>query len=236
MTKKLDTITFVQRANKLHNSKFNYSKVTYVNTRTKVIITCPHHGDFEQTPNLHLAGKGCLKCSKEKMGNTKKTTTQFVKQSREIHGNKYDYTNTRYISAKTTLSINCPIHGEFKIRPGNHIANKQGCKHCMPKGYSDSTWELLGKQSKNFIGFSLYITKISSASTTESFFKIGKTFTPITKRYASIPYKCITVMTIKGTAKEISLLERKLHKQNAAYKYTPKLPFDGATECFTQLT
>lgn len=53
---------FVQRAIKVHNSKYNYSKVNYVNNRTKICITCSKHGDFWQTPDNHLNGHGCPKC------------------------------------------------------------------------------------------------------------------------------------------------------------------------------
>ena len=44
-------------------SKYDYSKVSYVNTLTKVIIICPEHGEFIQTPAKHLQGHGCIKCS-----------------------------------------------------------------------------------------------------------------------------------------------------------------------------
>jgi len=38
--------------------------VNYINTDTKVNITCPHHGDFSQSPTSHLSGSGCPKCAK----------------------------------------------------------------------------------------------------------------------------------------------------------------------------
>lgn len=53
---------FVQRAIKVHNNKYNYSKVNYVNNRTKICIICPKHGEFWQTPDNHLVGHGCTKC------------------------------------------------------------------------------------------------------------------------------------------------------------------------------
>ena len=53
---------FVDAANLLYNGKFHYSKTTYKNNYTKVIITCPIHGDFEQTPLQHLRGNGCVRC------------------------------------------------------------------------------------------------------------------------------------------------------------------------------
>lgn len=53
---------FIERSNLIHNNRFTYDKVDYKNSRTKVIITCGHHGDFEQTPRKHVHGQGCPKC------------------------------------------------------------------------------------------------------------------------------------------------------------------------------
>lgn len=55
---------FIARSNKTHGEKYDYSKSVYINGRTKILITCPEHGDFYQNPNSHLFGKGCMRCSK----------------------------------------------------------------------------------------------------------------------------------------------------------------------------
>lgn len=59
---KLGREKFTKLANSIHNNKYDYSKVDYINNYTKVIITCPIHGDFLQTPHSHLRGNGCPKC------------------------------------------------------------------------------------------------------------------------------------------------------------------------------
>ena len=51
---------------KRHNNKYDYSKVEYVNSSTKVCIICPEHGEFWQTPHKHLSGQGCPKCGGKK--------------------------------------------------------------------------------------------------------------------------------------------------------------------------
>lgn len=61
----LNTEQFVIRAKQIHGNKYNYDKVVYKSSRTKVLITCPLHGDFYQTPSLHLRGAGCMKCAIE---------------------------------------------------------------------------------------------------------------------------------------------------------------------------
>jgi hypothetical protein len=54
---------FIEKSNKIHNSLYNYSKSIYINNRTKIIIICNLHGEFEQVPDSHLQGHGCPSCS-----------------------------------------------------------------------------------------------------------------------------------------------------------------------------
>lgn len=62
-----NTENFIKKANKTHNFKYNYDKSIYFNGRSKLIITCHEHGDFEQTPNAHIyTGTGCPSCGMEK--------------------------------------------------------------------------------------------------------------------------------------------------------------------------
>lgn len=56
--------SFIEKAASSHGTRYDYSKVAYVNARTKVTITCRIHGDFDQKPSNHLLGKGCIKCSR----------------------------------------------------------------------------------------------------------------------------------------------------------------------------
>lgn len=60
----------------------------------------------------------------------KKTTEEFIKEAREIHGDKYDYSLVKYEHNKCDIQILCPIHGIFYQRPFNHIISKQGCIKC----------------------------------------------------------------------------------------------------------
>lgn len=57
------TKEFIAEAKNLHSEYYTYDRVVYHHSKQKVIITCPVHGDFEQTPYVHLAGKGCPRCS-----------------------------------------------------------------------------------------------------------------------------------------------------------------------------
>ena len=53
---------FIEKSKQIHNGKYVYDKVNYVNLKTKVCIICPEHGEFWQAPHSHLRGKGCPKC------------------------------------------------------------------------------------------------------------------------------------------------------------------------------
>ena len=69
---KSETLTkdeFVEKANKIHFGKYDYSKVDYINNSTKVCIICPEHGEFWQTPRNHTQGSGCPKCKLVKQTN-----------------------------------------------------------------------------------------------------------------------------------------------------------------------
>lgn len=63
---KKDNETYIKECKKNHNNKYTYDKCIYENIKTKVIITCPVHGDFEQNSLSHLQGCGCPKCKNSK--------------------------------------------------------------------------------------------------------------------------------------------------------------------------
>lgn len=64
---KKDTVDiFINKAKKIHNNKYDYSLINYINSDTKIKIICPQHGVFEQKPTVHLYNKGCPSCSSSK--------------------------------------------------------------------------------------------------------------------------------------------------------------------------
>jgi hypothetical protein len=130
-TKKLSTSEFIKRAIDVHGDKYDYSKVNYVNSSTKVCIICHkkdefglEHGEFFETPKHHLDGHGCKKCSKNFMD-----TETFIRKSRKIHGDVYDYSQTKYVNSKEKVLISCKDHGPFYVTPGEHLRGS-GCPVC----------------------------------------------------------------------------------------------------------
>jgi len=126
ISKRLSTIEYViSKANIIHNNKYDYSLVEYVNGYTKIKIICPEHGMFEQIPNIHLNGNGCSICA----GSKKSSTQEFISKSINIHNNKYDYSLVEYSNNITKVKIICPLHGIFDQSPSSHL-NGNGCPRC----------------------------------------------------------------------------------------------------------
>ena len=119
-----------EKAKKVHSNKYDYSKVNYVNNKTKVCIICPKHGEFWQIPTNHLQGKGCLKCGRE-ISSLKQSLSkdEFVKRAIKIHQNYYDYSKVDYKNCETKVMLICPKHREFFISPIKHLKG-QGCFYC----------------------------------------------------------------------------------------------------------
>lgn len=125
------TLEFIDKAKKIHGERYVYSKVKYCKSKIKVIITCRIHGDYEQSPNSHLAGYGCLECGKIN-GSRKRTkidTETFVEKAKKVHGEEYLYSDVKYIHHREDVQITCRIHGKFPQRPDRHLSG-QGCPHC----------------------------------------------------------------------------------------------------------
>ena len=137
MGKKLTQVEFIEQAKAIHGDKYDYSKVEYVNKKTKVTLICPKHGEFMQTPDKHLQGQGCPKCSKEKSKKPSLTKEEFIIRSKQIHGDKYDYSKAEVINSTIKVCIICPKHGEFYQSPNMHM-NGQGCPQCGKEKSSKS--------------------------------------------------------------------------------------------------
>jgi hypothetical protein len=115
-TQKLTTIDFINRAKEIHHNKYNYDKVNYINSQTKVSIGCQIHGYFEQIPKTHLEGSGCTNCSRSSP--KKLSSEEFIEKAKKVHGNEYDYDNVIYVHSKSKVNITCRSHGDFKQVPG----------------------------------------------------------------------------------------------------------------------
>ncbi len=61
-----DNNIYLNEVNKKHNNFYTYKNMNYINNYTKIMITCPIHGNFPQIPKAHLQGQGCPTCNESK--------------------------------------------------------------------------------------------------------------------------------------------------------------------------
>ena len=140
---------WITSAREVHEGKYDYSNVKYVNSATKVCIICPkpEHGEFWQRPADHTNGQGCPKCKGDKTRERCRLSKEdFIKKANEVHEGKYNYTKVKYENNRTKVCIICPEHDEFWQTPADHT-NGQGCPKC--KG--DKTRERCRLSKEDFI-------------------------------------------------------------------------------------
>jgi hypothetical protein len=125
MSKRLTTQAFIERAKLAHGDRYDYSLTVYTSNKEPVQVVCRSHGVFPQIPSNHMKGQGCPTC-----GGTKKLDTdEFIRRSREVHGDRYDYALVSYTSNNDPVQVICPVHGVFPQRPASHMAGS-GCPTC----------------------------------------------------------------------------------------------------------
>ena len=145
------TEEWVEKAKSIYGDKYDYSKVEYINSDTRVCIICPKHGEFWMKPTSHMKGHECPKCQHRSFP---LTTEEWVERAKKVHGDKYDYSKVEYKNIKTNVCIICPEHGEFWQKPWNHI-NSGGCYKCGKKKYAEwkrKTKEEFIENSKKIYG------------------------------------------------------------------------------------
>ncbi len=129
---KLTTDDFIAKSRKTHGDTYDYSKTVYVNSKTRVIITCKIHGDFLQNPSAHhVRGDTCKKCSAIKMGAKNITPiAEFIRKANIKHNNRYDYSLLKqFKKLHEKVDIICKIHGPFHQALHTHLFGN-GCVKC----------------------------------------------------------------------------------------------------------
>lgn len=146
---KLTTEKLVERARKIHGSKFDYSLTKYEDYRSKIIIICPTHGQFLQRPEYHLQGHDCDKCSREMRLLSRRgiEKQKFIEKCNSLYKSFYDYSEINYINLETAINVKCRTHGYFKTLPMNHKIG-HGCPVCGKNKRKENTRK---KMEQDFI-------------------------------------------------------------------------------------
>jgi len=143
---KTPTEILVDQFIKVHGDKYFYDKTIHINNKTKIIVTCPTHGDFTILPYHHKTGVGCSKCS----NNYPPSDAEFILKCQKIHGNKYDYSSTKYKNNHTAINIICKKHGHFSQKPSHHLGGS-GCPKCNSSKGEEKIRKILLGRNEDFI-------------------------------------------------------------------------------------
>jgi len=231
---------FIQRAQKVHGGKYDYSQVQYVSQRGRVKISCPTHGAFEQSMGNHISNRrGCPSCGKIKQTQTANelslTTADFIKKSILKHGLRYDYSKSVCKGRNKKVIIICPAHGAFEQVAFRHYFQGNGCKACAHEQLSRQGQLGWVERGKGRAGV-LYFLRVYLFD--EQFYKVGITYQSVFERYRPkgalgaynyevlAEYKSDNLLAIYGW--EQSIIESFAH-----LRYYPQKAFGGMTECFS---
>lgn len=206
---------FIEKAKEVHCDHYCYSLVNYTNMRNKVVIICPEHGEFEQTPHGHLKGNGCIRCRVESVGKLNRSNTNsFIIRAIKTHNNKFDYLKVEYKTIREKVIIVCHEHGDFEQTPHNHLKGR-GCPGCAEYGFD---------RTKS--GF-LYVLR----SDCGRYMKVGITHKP-DQRHSDLsratPFSFKLIEIIEGPGEQIANLEKELLAKYRPAEFTEV--FDGYSE------
>jgi len=144
------TKQFITEAKAIHGTKYMYTRTKYIGALSKVVIKCPKHGYWKQTPANHLTGYGCTECGVEanaELRSSKMTTSKFIQKAKSTHSNKYTYARTEYIRSANKVIITCKTHGDFLQTPNNHLSKRAGCPKCDGRGKTTESFIQLARKT-----------------------------------------------------------------------------------------
>jgi len=155
---------FITKSTKIHNGRYDYSKVDYVNSQTKVCITCIEHGvEFYQIPAKHKSGAtSCDKCKKENASsNNRLSFSTLITNLEAVNPDLYDYSEVSesdYINQNSKIKIFCNKHKVFFEQSiGKRLQNKTACEQCKSEKVFNDADDFItdcAKQHDNFYDYS----------------------------------------------------------------------------------
>lgn len=144
--------TFIKMAKDVHGDTYDYSEVVYVNSLTPVKIGCPVHGFYMQYPHNHYTGSGCHLCNGLTNSDRQRgTVDEFISKAIKKHGDSYIYDKVVYVNNKIPVIVVCKKHGQFNVRPDQHLYNLTGCPVCETSKGELKIWLFLKAMNIAFI-------------------------------------------------------------------------------------
>jgi len=160
----------------------------------------------------------------------------------------YNYDKLEIKGTDDYVTINCLLHGDFKIKGSNFTTKNQGCSKCFDDtraevyrdngGWQAKDWIKMAEKSKYFDSYKMYIIRCWNEE--EEFYKVGRTFLTVARRFKDkkeMPYN-YDIIQIRESydGLRICCLEKAFKRENKENRYKPKNYFKGGhTECFTKI-
>ena len=112
-----------------HGHDYDYSEYRYISSKDKGIIICKKHGVFKLSHSSHKQGVGCSKCSRLKtIKASKHTQKEVIRKIIAIHGDKYDYSQIKYVkSTEKVIIIDKEFNTLHLIAPNKIFSKKTKC-------------------------------------------------------------------------------------------------------------
>lgn len=148
---KKTTEDFVKQAKEIY-PEYDYSKVEYKNATTKVLITCPKHGDFLAIPRNTLSNHaGCPQCGLERQAKCfARTDKQFKELALKVRPN-YDFSQSYYQNQYKKIRVTCDFGHNFEIIPKS-LLQGYGCPECSAINIRKRNKEAFIEKAKNIHG------------------------------------------------------------------------------------
>lgn len=144
--------SFLKKYHDKFGDEYDTSKVVYKKSDINICMVChrknalgEEHGEFWVKPGFMLKGGKCPKCQ-----GRYKTTEIYVAEAKQVHGDKYDYSKTKFVDTHTKLCITCPEHGDFWQTPHSHLYG-QGCPKCVMSHMENRICNILKENKIDYV-------------------------------------------------------------------------------------
>lgn len=156
MKARYTTEEFIMFLKAVHGDLYNYSKLIYIDSATKIEVICKEHGSFWISPKDHKQGNGCIPCGCARRGKGRRLSAQtFEDRFKSVFGDRLTCDSSQYKTTFKKIDVTCPTHGTFSATPSNLLSGK-GCKLCgfIKRGNSlrSNTEDFISKALKVFDG------------------------------------------------------------------------------------
>lgn len=118
----------LEKFKEVHGNVYDYSKVIYINWKSKVVIKCNKHGEFLQSPGKHIDGQGCPKC---KMSHGERKIEQFLIKHNLQYRHQHTFSDCVVPGTKTRLRF------DFYLSDYNLAIEYDGEQHFLPRNFGN---------------------------------------------------------------------------------------------------